>query len=79
MNNMLSNELRSKQAGSDSRGYIFKENKIISFTNLFKHIFRIYQNEKLDFYHHIIQRNAQMHIKSENLFYQTNLFIDFKI
>ena len=23
-------------------------------------------------------RNAQMHIRSENLFYQTNLFIDFK-
>ena len=42
-------------------------------------ILRIFLNEKLNFQHHIIERNAQMHIKSENLFYQTNLFIDFKI
>ena len=29
-------EFRSKQTGSGSRSYIFKENKIISFTNLFQ-------------------------------------------
>ena len=40
---------------------------------------RIYLNEKLNLYHHIIERNAQMHIISENLIYQTNVFIDFKI
>ena len=45
----------------------------------FNNILRIYLNEKLNFYHHIIERNAQMHIRSENLFYWTNLFIDFKI
>ena len=45
----------------------------------FKNILIIYLNEKLNFYHHIIERNAQMHIRSENLFQQTNLFIDFKI
>ena len=34
----------------------------------FNNILRIYLNEKLNFYH-IIERNAQMHIRSENLFY----------
>ena len=29
-------EFRSEQTGSGSRGYIFKENKIISLTNLFQ-------------------------------------------
>ena len=35
----------------------------------FKNILRIYLNEILNFYHHIIERNAEMHIRSENLFY----------
>ena len=35
----------------------------------FNNILRIYLNEKLNFYHHIIERNAQMHIRPENLFY----------
>ena len=35
----------------------------------FNNILRIYLNEKLNFYHHIVERNAQMHIRSENLFY----------
>ena len=30
---------------------------------------RIYLNEKLNFYHHIIDRNAQINIRPENLFY----------
>ena len=30
---------------------------------------RTFLNVKLNFYHHIMERNAQMHIKSENLFY----------
>ena len=29
----------------------------------FNNILRIYLNEKLNFYHHLIERNAQMHIK----------------
>ena len=33
----------------------------------FKNRFIIYLNEKLNFYHHIIERNAQMHIRSKNL------------
>ena len=44
----------------------------------FNDILRIYLNEKLNL-HHIIDRNVQMHITSENLFYKNNLFIDFKI
>ena len=35
----------------------------------FNNILRIYLNEKLNFYQHIIERNAQMHIRPENLFY----------
>ena len=35
----------------------------------FNNILRIYLNEKLNFYHHITERNAQKHIRSENLFY----------
>ena len=35
----------------------------------FNNILRIYLNEILNFYHHIIERNAEMHIRSENLFY----------
>ena len=34
----------------------------------FNNIIIIYLDEKLNFYHHIIERNAQMHIRSENLF-----------
>ena len=45
----------------------------------FNNTLRIYLNEKLNFYHHIIERNAQMHIRSETLFHQTNFFINFKI
>ena len=40
---------------------------------------RIYLNEKLNFYHHILVRNAQMYIRLENLIYENNLFINFKI
>ena len=35
----------------------------------FNNILIIYLNEKLNFYHHIIERNAQMHIRSENLIF----------
>ena len=35
----------------------------------FKNILRIYLNEKLDFYHHILVRNAQVYIKINNLVY----------
>ena len=35
----------------------------------FNNILRIHLNEKLNFYDHIIERNAQMRIRSENLFY----------
>ena len=35
----------------------------------FNNILRIYLNEKLNFYHHITERHAQVHVRSENLFY----------
>ena len=31
----------------------------------FSNILRIYLNEKLNFYHYIVERNAQMHVRSE--------------
>ena len=46
----------------------FMDDKIISLT-CFINILRIYMNEKLDFYHHILVRNAQMYIRIENLVY----------
>ena len=36
MNTMSFYEFRSEQTGSGSRSYIFKENKILSLTNLFQ-------------------------------------------
>ena len=36
MNTMSFYEFRPKQTGSGSRSYIFRENKIISLTNLFQ-------------------------------------------
>ena len=56
-------EFRSEQTGPGSRSYIFKENKIIHSQTGFINVLRIYLNEKLDFYHHIIERNAQTLIK----------------
>ena len=35
----------------------------------FKNMLRIYHNEILSFYHHILVINAQMHIRLENLVY----------
>ena len=35
----------------------------------FNNILRIYLNEKLNFYHHILVINAQMYIRLENLVY----------
>ena len=35
----------------------------------FNHILRIYLNEKLNFYHHTLVRNAQMYVRLENLVY----------
>ena len=35
----------------------------------FNSILRIYQNEKLNLYHYVLMRNAQMYIRLENLVY----------
>ena len=53
MNTMSFYEFRSEHTGLGSRSYIFKENKILSLTNLFQQYILIYLNEKLNFYHHI--------------------------
>ena len=70
MNTMPFYEFRSKQTGSGSRSYIFKEKtKPYHSQTCFNNILRIYLNQNLNFYHHIIERNAQMRIRSENMFY----------
>ena len=70
MNTMSFYELRSEETGSGSRSYIFKEKtKPYHSHTCFNNILRIYLNQKLNFYHHIIEKNAQMDIRSENLFY----------
>ena len=79
MNTKSFYEFRYEQTGSGSRSQIFKENESYHFQTCFKNVLKIDLNEKMNFHHHIIERNAQMHIRSENLFYQNNLFIDFKI
>ena len=58
---------------------ISRKTKSYNSQTCFNNILRIYLKEKLNFYHDIIERNAQMHMRSENLFYQTNLLIDFRI
>ena len=35
----------------------------------FNNILRIYLDEKLNFYHYLLKRNAQMHIRLENMVY----------
>ena len=43
----------------------------------FNNILRIYLNEKLNFYHHVLERNAQ--VRLENLVFLNNLFINLNI
>ena len=38
-----------------------------------------FEFEKLNFYHHILVRNALMYIRIENLVYYNNIFINFRI
>ena len=45
-----------------------RKTKLYNSQTCFNNILTIYLNEKPNFYHHIIERNAQMHIRSENLF-----------
>ena len=42
-------EFRSKQTGSGSISYIFRENKIISFTNLFEQDFKNFSEWEIEF------------------------------
>ena len=69
MNTMPFYELRSEQAVSGSRKYISNEKtKPYHSQTCLNNTLIIYLNEKLNFYH-ITERNAQMHIRSEDLFY----------
>ena len=58
-----------KQAHAIEVNFEGKQNHIYNSQTCFNNILRIYLNEELNFYHHIIDKNAQMHIRSENLFY----------
>ena len=79
MNTMSFYEFTSEKKQAQALEVTFsRKTKSYHSQTCFNNILRIYLNEKLNFYH-IIERNAQMHIRSENQFYQTNLFIDSKI
>ena len=65
MNTMSFYEIRSEQ----TEVTFLRKTKSYHSQTCFNNILRIYLNEKLNFYYHIIERNAQMHIRSENLFY----------
>ena len=49
MNAMSLYEFRSEQTGSDSKSYIFKENKIISLTNLFQQYIKNLSEWEIEF------------------------------
>ena len=78
MNTMSFYDFRPEQAQALEVTFSRKTKSYHSQT-CFNNILRIYLNEKLNFYHHIIEKNAQMHLRSENLLYQTDLLIEFKI
>ena len=70
MNIMSFYEFRSEKKQAQALDVTFsRKTKSYLSQICFKNILRIYVIEKLNFYHHIIERNAQMHIRSENLFY----------
>ena len=46
---------------------ILRTTKSFHSQTCFNNVLRIYLNEKLNFYHHILVRNAQMYIRLENL------------
>ena len=49
MNTMSFYEFRSKQTGSGSGSYILRENKIISFTNLFEQDVKSFSEWEIEF------------------------------
>ena len=49
MNTMSFYEFRSKQTGSGSRSYIFRENKISSLTNLFEQDIKNFSEWEIEF------------------------------
>ena len=64
MNTMSFYEIRSEQ----TEVTFLRKTKSYHSQTCFNNILRIYLNEKLNFYQ-IIERKAQMHIRSENQFY----------
>ena len=61
MNTMSFYEFRSEQQ-AQALEVIFSQ-------NCFNNVLTSYLHEKLSSYHHNVERYAQMHIRSENLFY----------
>ena len=70
MNTMSFYEFRSKQTGSGSRSYIFRENKIISLTNLFQQYIKNLSEWEIEFL------SSYFSEKCSNVY---NIFINFKI
>ena len=63
MNTMSFYEFTSEKKQAQALEVTFsRKTKSYHSQTCFNNILRIYLNEKLNFYHHIIERNAQMHI-----------------
>ena len=58
-----------KQAQALEVTFSRRKQNHISLRNLFQQYIKNLSESEFEFYHHIIERNAQMHIRSENLFY----------
>ena len=71
MNTMLFYEFRSEKQAQALEVTFSRKTKSYNSQTCFNNILRIYLNEKSNFYHRVIERTAQMHIRSENLFNQT--------
>ena len=48
---------------------VSRKPKLYHSQTCFNNIRRTYMNEKLNFYHHILVRNAQIYVRLENLVY----------
>ena len=79
MNTMSFYEFRSEQQAQAIEFTFSRKTRSCHSQNCFNNVLASYLHEKLSSYHHTVERYAQMYIRSENLFYQTNVFIDFKI
>ena len=67
MNTVSFYEFRSEQTGSGSRSYIFKENKIISLTNLFQQYIKNLSEWEIEFLYYREKRSNAYKVRKSVL------------